>query len=533
MLTVQEIHRIKYLSSLIDEITVYIESLKNTFPSVDSLTEYTINIAEINLEIYLKAQQKIAVFFEKLKKGDSDRKFLMVHVTNIKPLVDAVLESINEAITNVGLNDKAQYEYYKNILKTFVDLIKFLENSINMFIKSIVANYVSENVKVEAELKGQLEKLHASISSFYDYITKYDYPLNENNNNNNVNLKSVENVFNYQDYVSEITLSYADKVKLAEWCSADTNDKVANSHYVMEYPNFFGIVPLNVMRYKGPNLVDDVFLNILEYLDMCSLLKVAQTNKFFANACKNELLWKKQATKIFSVNPVLKNKETYYSFCKKNYAQLKMTICALNGYDKFLDIFNLLFELASTGCDRLFVAVIEKYQNERNFILYLKRYRNINALDRDLVHAAVNSNNVTILNYLISIKTPVNRRMQRFVSTGESGTWLSNWGMNPLQVAADMGSFECLRILLANGVKDSFIAGLKTALHNAAEKGHLNCVKLLVKEGSSLTAIDEDDKETPYEKARNHGHTACAKFLAGKMMEKNIPIPQKSKCTIS
>ncbi|KAM5146076.1 ankyrin repeat and SOCS box protein 12-like [Mantella aurantiaca] len=57
--------------------------------------------------------------------------------------------------------------------------------------------------------------------------------------------------------------------------------------------------------------------------------------------------------------------------------------------------------------------------------------------------------------------------------------------MTPLHFAASSGSLECLKILLANGSKvDSLDVRVQTPLFAAANAGHLECVRALLKAGA-------------------------------------------------
>ena len=86
--------------------------------------------------------------------------------------------------------------------------------------------------------------------------------------------------------------------------------------------------------------------------------------------------------------------------------------------------------------------------------------------------------------------------------------------MNSLIVAADRGHEACVRVLIAAKADLAYADRLlgKTALHLAVINNHASICRVLVDEGSSLTAVDWNGK-TPLELAKAQGNAECVAIL--------------------
>lgn len=90
----------------------------------------------------------------------------------------------------------------------------------------------------------------------------------------------------------------------------------------------------------------------------------------------------------------------------------------------------------------------------------------------------------------------------------------SRWGGPPIFMAAWQGHTSIIILLLANGANPNSQFNTDTALHKAAERGCLDCVKLLVKAGADVNANNQK-REPPIHFAAKKGHSAVADYLRG------------------
>jgi cytochrome c len=88
----------------------------------------------------------------------------------------------------------------------------------------------------------------------------------------------------------------------------------------------------------------------------------------------------------------------------------------------------------------------------------------------------------------------------------------SKWGGAPILRAAWQGHYDILNLLLASGANPNSQFKTDTALHKAAERGCLDCVKILVEAGADVNAVN-DRREPPIHFAKMKGHSAVANYL--------------------
>lgn len=100
-----------------------------------------------------------------------------------------------------------------------------------------------------------------------------------------------------------------------------------------------------------------------------------------------------------------------------------------------------------------------------------------------VLHCAVQANSVECVKYLLHI--------------GIDPNTLDINGNTPLHLAADKGYIECLKLLLAKSSKTINLKSKSkqsTALHMAAENGYTECVQILLHTGSSHSVVNDKDQ---------------------------------------
>ncbi|KAM9792968.1 cyclin-dependent kinase 4 inhibitor B [Neosynchiropus ocellatus] len=104
-------------------------------------------------------------------------------------------------------------------------------------------------------------------------------------------------------------------------------------------------------------------------------------------------------------------------------------------------------------------------------------------------------------------------RVEHLLRTGADVRGVNRFGRTALQVMM-MGSTPVARVLLAHGadpnVPDRSTG--RTPLHDAAEAGFVETVRLLVQSGADTQARDHR-KRRPVDLARNEGHRNLVEFL--------------------
>ncbi|XP_063793285.1 ankyrin repeat and SOCS box protein 12-like isoform X2 [Pseudophryne corroboree] len=120
------------------------------------------------------------------------------------------------------------------------------------------------------------------------------------------------------------------------------------------------------------------------------------------------------------------------------------------------------------------------------------------------LHLAVAMDNPELLNGLLS-----EDKYKKLLNTH------SGWGVpvTPLRLAASKGSFECLKILLANGAEvDILDVKAQTPLFTAVSAGHFDCVRELLKAGANPSGSIYNNS-TPVLTASREGNVSILREL--------------------
>eukprot|EP01089_Gocevia_fonbrunei_P019428 TRINITY_DN687_c0_g2_i1.p1 TRINITY_DN687_c0_g2~~TRINITY_DN687_c0_g2_i1.p1 ORF type:complete len:742 (-),score=175.96 TRINITY_DN687_c0_g2_i1:65-2290(-) len=108
-----------------------------------------------------------------------------------------------------------------------------------------------------------------------------------------------------------------------------------------------------------------------------------------------------------------------------------------------------------------------------------------------------------------------------------------NIGMTPSLSAASVGATKCIQLLMSYGgsLSDKSRSG-KTAVHFASQKGHLDCLQMIL----NLNKKDLNEKDrtgfTPLMEAKAAGYTNCVELLKSYGAEDINPDPEDLKCAV-
>jgi cytochrome c len=109
------------------------------------------------------------------------------------------------------------------------------------------------------------------------------------------------------------------------------------------------------------------------------------------------------------------------------------------------------------------------------------------------------------------------------ISRGADVNLETTWGP-PIVNAAWKCNIEILQLLLTHGANSRSAFKTDTALHMAAERGHLACVKLLVDSGADINALNKF-REPPIHLAKKNGHENVVQYFVEQGYVAPRPLP--------
>lgn len=267
-------------------------------------------------------------------------------------------------------------------------------------------------------------------------------------------------------------------------------------------------------RYKrrldeARNLIPKEIWNLmLMEADPLSVLSLSRTNNFFSQSIKkNNVLWNELIKLHLTKNPKLNPEETPYQYLLRHKVFLNLT------KDKILK--EDLYKMAERGMDVLFLTLYDNFVKEA-------KLQKLNIFKNILLNCAAKAGNIIILQKIIDsgVSIEINTitfRMDEMVYLGT------------LHYAVENGAYDCLNLLYGTmknvpgfNINDTN-RDKESALHVAAKKGHMACVKFLITNGAQLDLQTPEGKNA-YHLAKYYKKYDCAECLAEAMKEKGIPV---------
>lgn len=496
-----EKNSIKPLNLLVSEIDFYIESLNDLhrFISMEVLSQN-------NLMVYLNASNKVDDFFYKFKELIRSEKIFFISLEEMKILTRNVLMNLRQCLEKMH-NQDGNIPDYKSVLNSIEELFENITDK-------VVAKISSPEYKQAKGLK-LLEQKIEQLRSLSSTVSGEHKKEIENNNN----LPFVVRHDFTGMLITPLPKLVFPKKKLGDMFNGIFGLKSSNSTIAQK-----NIISQQSGLYSLPT---DLIVYITKFLDFTSIAKFSRVSSKFFQICKEKsvLKWKDVVKEYLTDNPKVNDdkNENYYLFFKKFYPYLVKTAHLLETNSPLPQVFSLLYQLAGVGLDKLFYRIVLQYHTDPNFLIGFKHYQNTtdsSERKRNMVHKAVVSDNVAILNLLRLYGVSLLQRAQGSVAKGMVETWQDGCGEAPIHSAAKNGSINCLQILLDEGAKDFYYG--YNALGYAIKNQHLNCIKLLVESGHPVSA-------ELYELAQDE----CAEYLRQVMEEKGISIQRSNSCIVS
>jgi ankyrin repeat protein len=272
---------------------------------------------------------------------------------------------------------------------------------------------------------------------------------------------------------------------------------------------------------------------VTTHLDAKSLCALDQV-KAFRPFTQDEVLWKKLAIKEFSSTPKRHENESYKKYYHRAYPLYLKITKALNDAKTEKTTFNLLLEqVIENGYELLAPLLIDKVDINIKF-----PHKKIN---NTFLHLAAVHGELEILTLLLNKNANVDMTDYGYVLFFHSraahsmthGTFVESMGSRALARAAERGHTQCMMLLIQHKAKINHKNGAtgETALHCAARAGELHAVNLLLQ---AQARVDIKDKHgnLALELARNNDHIECAEAIKQSMRTVGLPIPPESTCVI-
>lgn len=276
------------------------------------------------------------------------------------------------------------------------------------------------------------------------------------------------------------------------------------------------IPPVNLAR----NIAFDVAALVATFLEPADLIR-ADRFGFFQNH-PEALQWQHRVFQDITETPRLQEGMTHREF----YLQAYSVIVRLREADAAgsADMTHQLFaELVINGYDKLAPYFAQRVNLNREIVT-----QNYEA-NRAFLHKAAAQGNDALVRWMLENGASVDPQGDLFISAGEAGSWVPGLGNTPLKLACCYNQVNCVRTLLEFNADPN----LSEPLHAAAERGHIECVRLVLAANPDLTRKEDYSEKTAYELARDNNHPECAELIRTKMDELDLEIPQPSSgCSI-
>lgn len=208
-----------------------------------------------------------------------------------------------------------------------------------------------------------------------------------------------------------------------------------------------------------------------------------------------------------------------------NYGCTLLEAAVMNGSIEVIDflIKNGANQYLCTSDEWLSLVELAALSGQLNVIKYFLNNnfnREVFLKDGSLISAAIN-NYSDIVKYLINQGKDIN----------QSDT---SSGMSALNLAAQMGNVECVKLLCELGANIDYKSKYGTPLFCAASEGYIQIVKILVDYRADVNYITNDGS-TPYEISKYNGYNEISKYLLQHGADSNfafirrcgkIPVPR-------
>lgn len=274
---------------------------------------------------------------------------------------------------------------------------------------------------------------------------------------------------------------------------------------------------------------DDLLCEMAELLDVSTLHDV-ECARFFKSRHTDEA-WRLHILKDITTTPQLAAKMSYHRYYIRAAKLLNKIQKVLANPNSSPDTIHTLFaQVVESGYEKYAPLFAGRINVDAEVTL-----GDTFDANRTFLHRAARRGNSTLVRWLLENHANVDLPGDCFFSTGELGVWGPGLGDTPLILACRHNHVSCVTALINFGADVNYQEGVytkrETALHAAADKGHIGCVRLLLDANARVDLRNDDDK-TAYEVALNYDHHDCAELIKQRMLNLHLPIPNPSSCTI-